>query len=72
MNVQCTYLKQIKHKSHNSQPLDIRVAMKSIQFDVRKKYMSTVMAVAEGLWNGIVVSGVLIVSAILIKSAWIF
>lgn len=46
--------------------------MKSIQVDIRKKYMSIVMAVAEGLWNGIVVSGVLTVSAMLIKSVWLF
>lgn len=50
----------------------MRVAMKSIQLEVRKKYMRTVVAVAEGLWNGIVVSGVLIVSAMLIKCVWFF
>lgn len=63
-------LKQTKHSSHNSQSLNMRVTMKSIQLEVRKKYMNTVMAVAEGLWNGIVVSGVLIVSAMLIKCVW--
>lgn len=34
--------------------------------------MDTVKAVAEGLWNGVVVSGVLLVSAILIRSVTIF
>jgi len=42
--------------------------MRSIQVEVRKKYLSTLVAVAEGLWNGIVVSGVLVVSVLLIKS----
>lgn len=46
--------------------------MKGFGLDSRKRYMSTVISVAEGLWNGIVVSGVLIVSALLIKSFWIF
>ena len=30
------------------------------------------MAIAEGLWNGFVVSGVLTVSAFLINKFWIF
>lgn len=57
------------HNTHNSQSLE--VAMKSIELDFRKKYLNTVMAVAEGLWNGAVVSGVLTVSALLIKNFWI-
>lgn len=44
--------------------------MKSIELDERKKHMSTVIAIAEGLWNGVVVSGVLVVSAMLIKSVY--
>jgi len=43
--------------------------MKSIGADIEKKYLGVLIAVAEGLWNGVVVSGVLIVSALLIKSA---
>ncbi len=30
--------------------------------------MKTVIAVAEGLWNGIIVSGVILISALLIRS----
>ncbi len=46
--------------------------MKTINLDSRKKYLGTLMAVAEGLWSGVVVSGVLVISAFLIKSVWLF
>ncbi len=44
--------------------------MKEIEFDTRKKSIATMLAIGEGLWNGIVVSGVLVVSAMLIKWTW--
>lgn len=42
--------------------------MKNIEIGAKKKYLKTMTAVAEGLWSGIVVSGVLAVSAVLIKT----
>lgn len=39
---------------------------------LRKRYTATAIAAAEGLWNGTVVSGVLVLSAWLIKNFWIF
>jgi len=45
--------------------------MKTVEYNDRKRYLSVVMAVAEGLWNGVVVSGVLAISAFLIKQFWL-
>lgn len=46
--------------------------MKSIDYDNRKKFLSTAMAIAEGVWNGVVVSGVMAISVFLIDQFWIF
>jgi hypothetical protein len=46
--------------------------MKDIEWEARKKYFSAIMAVTEGLWNGVVISGVLAVSALLVNRFWIF
>lgn len=46
--------------------------MKSMEYDNRKRYLSTAMAIAEGVWNGIVVSGVMTISVFLIDTFWIF
>jgi len=43
-------------------------AMRNLYYREKMPIMNTVIAIAEGLWNGIVVSGVLAVSALLIKS----
>lgn len=56
------------HKMHMS--LCGELLMKRIVVDTRKKSMLTIIAVGEGVWNGIVVSGVLAVSAMLINWAW--
>lgn len=45
--------------------------MKSIQHIARKKHLGTAIAIAEGIWNGIVVSAVMTVSAYLIHTFWI-
>lgn len=42
--------------------------MKSLEYNDRKKYLNTIAAVGEGIWNGIVVSGILVISAFLIRS----
>lgn len=46
--------------------------MKSAEYNDRKQYVDTLVAVAEGLWNGLVVSGVLTVSVFLFNKFWIF
>lgn len=46
--------------------------MKSAAYNERKKYLSTVIAIGEGVWNGVVVSGVLAISAFLVHTFWIF
>lgn len=46
--------------------------MKSVEINDRKRYRDTVIAIAEGVWNGIVVSGVMTISALLIERFWIF
>jgi tetrahydromethanopterin S-methyltransferase subunit F len=46
--------------------------MRSTGLDSRKKYVGVMISVAEGVWNGVVVSGVLVVSALLIDEFWIF
>jgi hypothetical protein len=43
-------------------------AMKNLYYREKAPVIDMVMAIAEGLWNGIVVSGVLTVSVLLIKS----
>jgi hypothetical protein len=43
-------------------------AMRNLYYREKMPVVSTVTAIAEGCWNGIVVSGVLAVSALLIKS----
>jgi len=45
--------------------------MRSVECRGRKKYFDIAVAVAEGLWNGAVVSSVLAISAFLIKSFWL-
>ncbi len=45
--------------------------MKNLEYNDRKKYLSTMVAVGEGIWNGIVVSGILVVSAFLIRSVFL-
>jgi len=45
--------------------------MRSVECSSRKKYFGIAVAVAEGLWNGAVVSGVLTISAFLIKRFWL-
>ena len=46
--------------------------MKSTEYNDHKQHVGTLVAIAEGLWNGIVVSGVLTVSVVLINKFWIF
>lgn len=46
--------------------------MKSIELIKKKKNLDTIIAVAEGLWNGIVVSAVLVVSVMLVRSVSFF
>jgi len=45
--------------------------MRSVECNDRKKYFGIAVAVAEGLWNGVVVSGVLAISAFLINRFWL-
>jgi hypothetical protein len=45
--------------------------MKSIGLHGSKKNVATFIAIMEGLWNGAVVSAVLVVSAFLIKNFWL-
>lgn len=47
-------------------------SMKSVRCDSRKKYLITAMAIAEGVWNGLVVSTVITISAFLVDTFWIF
>ena len=46
--------------------------MKSTEYNDHKQYVETLVAIAEGLWNGVVVSGVLTVSVFLISKFWAF
>ncbi len=46
--------------------------MKSVEYKSRRKQLDTVIAIGEGLWNGLVVSGVIAVSAFLIDTFWFF
>jgi hypothetical protein len=41
--------------------------MKNTYLENKMAVVSTITAIAEGLWNGMVISGVLLVSAVLIK-----
>jgi len=45
--------------------------MKSTEYNGRKRSLETIAAIGEGLWNGIVVSGVMLISAFLINRFWI-
>ncbi len=46
--------------------------MKRTEYNGLKRHLETITAIAEGLWNGFVVSGVLLVSAFLMNRFWIF
>jgi hypothetical protein len=54
-------------QSHRSAALR-KNAMKNLYYREKAPVIGMVTAIAEGLWNGIVVSGVLTVTALLIKS----
>lgn len=58
-------------QSHRSAALR-KNAMKNLYYREKAPVIGMVTAIAEGLWNGIVVSGVLTVTALLIKSITTF
>ena len=46
--------------------------MKRTYLENKEAVADTLTAIAEGLWNGVVISGVLLVSALLIKHVSLF
>ncbi len=53
-------------------PCEKKKPMKNTYCRNKTAITYTVIAVAEGIWNGIVISGVLALSALLIKGSAIF